>query len=152
LCFAPTLHHGVRAMSMTPQQIELVQSTFRNIEPMSTTAAEIFYKRLFEIEPATAALFKGDIRQQGQNFMQALAVAVGGLSSLSTLVPMIQRLGLRHAGYGVRAEHYESVRQALLWMLALTLQDAYTEEVRSSWSTAYVLIAGVMKEAAYGRP
>lgn len=137
---------------MTLHQIKMVQSTFRSIEPMATMAAEIFYKHLFEIEPTTAALFKGDMKLQGQNFMQVLAVAVGGLSNLSTLVPMIQRLGLRHAGYGVRAEHYESVREALLWMLALTLQDAYTEEVRAAWTTAYVTLAGVMKEAAYGTP
>jgi hemoglobin-like flavoprotein len=100
-------------MSMTPHQIELMQSTFRNIQPMATTAAEIFYKRLFEIEPATIVLFKGDMKRQGRNFMQVLAVAVGGLSNLSALVPIIQQLGLRHAGCGVRAEHYESVRQAL---------------------------------------
>ena len=136
---------------MTLHQINIVQSTFRSIEPMVTMAAGIFYKRLFEIEPTTAALFKGDMKLQGQNFMQVLAVAVGGLSNLSTLVSMIQRLGLRHAGYGVRAEHYESVREALLSMLALTLQDDYTEEVRVAWTTAYAMLAGVMKEAAYGR-
>jgi hemoglobin-like flavoprotein len=139
-------------MSMTPDQIDLVQSTFRAVQPMATTAAGIFYKRLFEIEPAATALFKGDMGRQGHKFMQVLAVAVGGLSNLPTLVPIVQQLGLRHVGYGVRVEHYESVRQALLWMLALTLQDAYTEEVRSAWTTAYVMLAGVMKEAAYGRP
>ena len=139
-------------MSMTPHQIELVQSTFRSVQPMASTAAEIFYKRLFEIEPTATALFKGDMRQQGHKFMQVLAIAAGGLSNLPTLVPIIQQLGLRHVGYGVRAEPYESARQALLWMLALTLQDAYTEEVRSAWTTAFVMLAGVMKEAAYGRP
>ncbi len=139
-------------MSMTPQQIKLVQSTFRSVQPVARTAGELFYKRLFEIAPAANALFKGDINQQGRNFMQVLAVAVGGLSNLSTLVPMIQQLGLRHAGYGVRAEHYDSVRLALLWTLALTLQDAYTEEVRAAWATAYAMLAGVMKEAAYGTP
>ena len=139
-------------MSMTPRQIELVQFSFRSVQPMATTAAEIFYKRLFEIEPTATALFKGDMRRQGHNFMQVLAVTVGGLSNLSTLVPIIQQLGVRHAGYGVRAGHYESVRQALLWMLALILQDAYSEEVRSAWTTAYVMLAGVMKEAAYGTP
>jgi nitric oxide dioxygenase len=139
-------------MSMTPHQIELVQSTFRTVQPMAATAADIFYARLFEIEPTATALFKGDMREQGHKLMQVLAVAVGGLSSLPTLVPIVQQLGVRHVGYGVRAEHYEPVRQALLWMLALTLQDAYTDEVRSAWITAYVMLAGVMKEAAYGSP
>jgi hemoglobin-like flavoprotein len=44
------------------------------------------------------------------------------------------------------------VRQALLRMLALTLQDAYTEEVRSAWSAGNAMLAGIMKEAAYGKP
>ena len=139
-------------MSMTPHQIELVQSTFRSVQPIGTTTAEIFYKRLFEIEPTASALFKGDMKQQGRKFMQVLAVTVGGLANLSPLVPLIQRLGLEHVSYGVRVQHYDSVRQALLWTLALALQDAYTEEVRSAWSTAYAMLAGVMKEAAYGKP
>jgi hemoglobin-like flavoprotein len=139
-------------MSLTPQQVVLVQSTFRTIQPMTATAAELFYKRLFEIEPATATLFKGDMNQQGRRFMQVLAAAVGSLSSMSTLVPIVQRLGLRHAACGVRAEHYDSVQQALLWTLALILQDDYTDDVRSAWATAYAMLAGVMKEAAWGVP
>lgn len=139
-------------MSLTPAQIEIVQSTFRSVQPVSTTAAEIFYKRLFEIDPGTAALFKGSIKEQGQKLMQVLAVAVGGLANVSTLVPIVQQLGLRHAGYGVKPEHYDSVRQALLWTLAMVLQDAYTEEARAAWATAYAMLAGVMKEAAYGTP
>lgn len=139
-------------MSMTPHQIELVQSTFRSVQPVAATAAQLFYKRLFEVEPTAATLFKGGLEQQGRQFMQVLAVAVGGLSNASTLVPVIQQLGLRHATYGVRVEHYDSVRQALLWTLALVLQDAYTDEVRSAWATAYAMLAGVMKEAAWGKP
>lgn len=139
-------------MSLTPRQVELVQASFCSVQPMAATAAELFYKRLFEIEPAAVALFKGDMGQQGRKFMQVLAVAVGSLSSMSTLVPIVQRLGLKHAAYGVRAEHYDSVQQALMWTLALILQDAYTAEVRSAWATAYAMLAGVMKEAAWGVP
>ncbi|MBL0087232.1 MAG: hemin receptor [Ideonella sp.] len=137
---------------MTPHQVELVQSSFCTVQPMAETAAELFYKRLFEIEPATAALFNGDMKLQGRKFMQVLAVAVGSLSSMSTLVPLVQRLGLRHAASGVRPEHYDSVQQALLWTLALILQDEYTTDVRSAWATAYAMLAGVMKEAAWGVP
>jgi nitric oxide dioxygenase len=139
-------------MSLTPQQVALVQSSFRSVQPMSATAAEIFYKRLFEIEPEVSKLFKGDARRQGSEFMQVLAVAVGGLSNVSTLVPMVQQLGLRHAAYGVQARHYDAVRQALLYALAVILQDEYTEEVRAAWATAYATLAGIMKEAAWGAP
>jgi hemoglobin-like flavoprotein len=139
-------------MSLTPQQVVLVQSTFSTVQPMAATAAELFYKRLFEIEPAAAALFKGDMKEQGRRFMQVLAVAVGSLSNIPSLVPIVQQLGLRHANVGVKAEHYDSVQQALLWTLALILQDEYTDAVRSAWATAYAMLAGIMKEAAWGVP
>jgi hemoglobin-like flavoprotein len=138
--------------SITPNQIELVQSSFRIVQPVAGTAAELFYKRLFEIDPALRALFKRDMKEQGQKFIQVLAVAVSGLSNTATLLPVIQQLGVRHIAYGVRPEHYDSLRQALMWTLALVLQDAYTEEVRSAWATAYAMLAGVMKEAAWGVP
>jgi len=139
-------------MSLTPQQIVLVQASFRTVQPMSATAGELFYKRLFEIEPEVAALFKGDVGRQGREFMQVLAVAVGGLSNVTTLVPMVQQLGVRHAAYGVQARHYDAVRQALLYTLAVILQDDYTDDVRAAWATAYAMLAGIMKEAAWGAP
>ena len=139
-------------MSLTSQQIALVQASFRTVQPMSATAGELFYKRLFEIEPEVAALFKGDVGRQGREFMQVLAVAVGGLSNVTTLVPMVQQLGVRHAAYGVQARHYDAVRQALLYTLAVILQDDYTDEVRAAWATAYAMLAGIMKEAAWGAP
>ena len=139
-------------MSLTSQQIALVQTSFRTVQPMSATAGELFYKRLFEIEPEVAALFKGDVGRQGREFMQVLAVAVGGLSNVTTLVPMVQQLGVRHAAYGVQARHYDAVRQALLYTLAVILQDDYTDEVRAAWATAYAMLAGIMKEAAWGAP
>ena len=139
-------------MSLTPQQIAVVQSSFRTVQPMSGTAAELFYKRLFEIEPATEPLFKRGLREQGEHFMRVLALAVGGLSNVPTLAPLVKQLGVRHVAYGVTAAHYDAVRRALLWMLAAILQDRYTDEVREAWSTAYAMLAGIMKEAAWGEP
>lgn len=139
-------------MSITARQTELVQSSFRIVQPMAASTADLFYKKLFEIDASTAVLFKGDIKQQGHKFVQVLAVAVGGLSNMPTLVPIVKQLGVRHVGYGIKAEHYDSVRKALLWALALVLQEAYTDEVREAWATAYAMLAGVMKEAAWGQP
>jgi hemoglobin-like flavoprotein len=139
-------------MSLTQQQVEVLQSSFRILEPLGATAADLFYRRLFELDPSVVPLFKGNMNEQGRKFMQVLAVAVGGMSSLPTLAPVIRQLGARHAIYGVQPQHYESVRDALLWALARVLQDAYTEEVRTTWATAYAALAGVMKEAAWGRP
>jgi hemoglobin-like flavoprotein len=63
-------------------------------------------------------------------------------------VPVVQDLGRRHAGYGVKDEHYASVGAALLWTLEQGLGSAFTPAVRESWTTVYTTLADVMKDAA----
>ena len=100
---------------MTPQQINLVQETFADVKPIAATAAELFYNRLFTLDPALRPLFKGEMGQQGQMLMSMIGSAVGGLRNLEKLAPVVRQLGARHVRYGVRTEHYATVGSALLW-------------------------------------
>jgi len=106
----------------------------------------LFYNRSFEIDPSTEALFKGDMKEQGRKLMQMITAAVNGLNDL--VVPAVQDLGRRHGGYGVRDEHYGSVASALLWTLEQGLGEDFTPEVKTAWTETYMLLAGVMKDAA----
>jgi hemoglobin-like flavoprotein len=133
---------------MTPRQKSLVQSTFAQVAPIAETAAALFYNRLFELDPALRPMFKGSIEEQGRKLMQTLAVAVRGLDDLGALVPAVRALGKRHAGYGVRDEHYETVADALIWTLEAGLGDAFTPEVREAWATVYWILADTMKDSA----
>ena len=49
---------------MTPQQIELVQSSFKKVVPIAGTAADLFYNRLFEIAPEVRSMFPQDLSEQ----------------------------------------------------------------------------------------
>lgn len=133
---------------MEQQQIELVQSSFAKVAPIAGEAAELFYNRLFELDPDLQALFKGDITEQGIKLMSMLKTAVAGLSNIDTLAPAVQELGIRHKGYGVEDSHYDTVGEALLWTLEQGLGDAWNEELKSAWTDTYVLLSGVMKSAA----
>ena len=130
---------------MTPHQKLLVQSSFARVAPIAETAAGLFYAKLFELDPSLRPLFKGDIAEQGRKLMHMLTVAVHGLDHLDRLVPAVKALGQRHAGYGVRDEHYETVAGALLSTLELGLGEAFTREVRGAWVTVYWLLADTMK-------
>ena len=136
---------------MTPEKIELVQSTFRKVMPISATAAELFYGLLFELDPSLKPLFKGDMKVQGQKLMQMIGTAVARLKDLPTLVPVVEALGKKHAGYGVKPEYYDTVGAALLWTLGKGLGDAYTPEANAAWTETYTTLATVMKTAAYGK-
>jgi hemoglobin-like flavoprotein len=133
---------------MTPRQVELVQVSWASVEPIGEVAAEIFYSKLFALDPSLRALFRGDMKEQGRKLMSMIAFAVRGLSRLDTLVPGVQALGRRHAGYGVRDKHYETVATALLWTLHQGLGKAFTDEVREAWATVYGVLATTMKESA----
>jgi hypothetical protein len=54
------------------------------------------------MDPAVRRLFrKTDMAAQRKNLMQTLTVVVKGIDRLDALVPAVQALGRRHAGYGV---------------------------------------------------
>jgi hemoglobin-like flavoprotein len=147
--FRPCLQKKIlRSKPMTNTQIELVQTTFKSVQPIAETAAELFYKRLFEIDPSLRPMFRGDMQEQGRKLMQMLAVAVAGLTRFDQLLPAVEDMGRRHAGYGVRDEHYATVAQALLWTLEQGLGPAFTSEVREAWTTMYVAIATAMQRGA----
>jgi hemoglobin-like flavoprotein len=137
---------------MTPEQIKLVQESFAKVAPISETAAVLFYDRLFEIAPQVQAMFPTDMTEQRRKLMATLAVVVGGLNNLESILPAASALATRHVGYGAKAEHYPVVGLALLWTLEKGLGDAWTPEVAEAWTAAYATLSGFMIHQAYGRP
>ncbi len=133
---------------MTPTQVELVQTSWEKVVPIADTAAELFYGRLFELDPSLKPLFTSDIKEQGKKLMQMISVAVKGLSDLEKIVPAVEELGKRHVGYGVKDEHYDTVGAALLWTLEKGLGDAFTPDVKEAWTETYTVLATTMKNAA----
>jgi hemoglobin-like flavoprotein len=133
---------------VTPERILIVQSTWIKVLPIKDTAAQLFSERLFETDPSLRGLFRGDMRQQGAKFMQAIDAAVNALSPLERIVPLIGQLGRRYADYGVKDHHYDTVGAALLWTLGKGLGAEFTPEAKDAWATVYGVLATAMREAA----
>ena len=134
---------------MSPEQKNLVKSTWAMVVPIADTAAGLFYDRLFAIDTSTRSMFTStNMTEQRKKLMQALAFVINGLDRTEQLLPTIQSLGRNHVRYGVTDKHYDSVGAALLWTLEQGLKDAWTPKVKEAWIAAYTLVAGVMKDAA----
>jgi len=133
---------------MTPRQIALVQESWKRVVPIGDQAAELLYARLFALDPSLERMFKGDMRVQGRKLMAMVSAAVSSLTRLDSIVPVVQALGRRHAGYGVEERHYAVVEEALVWTLEQGLGAGFTKEVEEAWRTAYGLLATTMKAAA----
>ena len=132
---------------MTPNDIALVQNTFRKIGPIADQAAALFYARLFELDPVLRTLFRGDLHEQGHNLMSMMAMAIASLDRPDLIVPALQALGVRHSGYGAIEEHYASIGAALLWTLQKGLGPEFTPAVCSAWTDTYSFLAKTMIEA-----
>ncbi|HET7090540.1 MAG TPA: globin family protein [Anaerolineae bacterium] len=133
---------------MNDTQKLLVRASFEKVLPIANAAAALFYRRLFELDPSLKPLFKGDMREQGRKLMSAIQLVVAGLDRLDKIVPAVQHLGRRHAGYGVKPEHYRTVGAALLWTLEQGLGEAFTPETKDAWIAAYTLLSDTMIAAA----
>jgi hemoglobin-like flavoprotein len=133
---------------MTPENQTLVRESFAAVVPIASQAAALFYDRLFVLDPSLKPLFKGDMAEQGRKLMAMIGTAVANLDRLETIVPAVQDLGRRHAGYGVPLSSYDTVGAALLWTLGQGLGEAFTPAVEAAWTEAYGVLAGVMKDAA----
>jgi hemoglobin-like flavoprotein len=130
---------------MTPRQQNLIQTSFAQVAPIADQAAIIFYDRLFELDPSLRPMFAHtDMPAQRRNLMQTLTVVVKSIDKLEAIVPAVEALGRRHAGYGVQPSHFATVGAALLDTLAIGLGEGFTPEVRDAWATAYGILADVM--------
>ncbi len=133
---------------MSPQQARIVQSTWPKILPNKDAAAQLFYARLFELDPSLKPMFLGDIREQGRKLMLVLDSVVNGLADIERIAAAVRDLGMRHVGYGVQDRHYDTVGAALLWAIERGLGATFTAEVHDAWAAAYRKLAGIMRQAA----
>ena len=126
----------------------LVRASFSLVVPIKDVVADLFYDRLFAVAPELRRLFPNDLSGQKRKLMALLATCVGKLHDLSTLLPVIKSLGVRHVAYGAKTEHYAIVAEALLWALNQGLGRAFTSEIRSAWSKVYEILAATMQVGA----
>lgn len=133
---------------MTPENIALVKTSWQQVLPIQKAAAELFYGRLFELDPSLRPLFRGDMAEQGRKLMTMINTVVMSLDRLGPMLGAIEDLGRRHVAYGVTDAHYDTVGSALLWTLGKGLGEQFTPAVQAAWAQAYDTLASAMKQAA----
>jgi hemoglobin-like flavoprotein len=134
---------------MTENQITQVQRTwkiFRNIKPI--VVGDVFYSKLFMIHPELKKMFPASMDEQYKKLLDMLSLIVARLERLKEVTDDIAALGQRHAGYGVKPEHYEMVGNALLWTLKQGLGSDWTPEVEEAWKSCYAFLSNTMINAS----
>ncbi len=145
---------------ITDSEKDEIRRTWKLVVPIGATAADLFYKRLFELRPEYAELFSGDMAAQKRKLIQMLAFIVKSLdwpesawkdtvSAEEDLVLIVLALGRRHKDlYRIPDESYAVVSEALLWALDYGLGQAFDEAARSAWLHVYQLVSTTMRMGA----
>jgi hemoglobin-like flavoprotein len=141
---------------ITEEDKEHIRRSWKLVIPIAETAADLFYKRLFELKPEYRALFPENMAGQKSKLVRMLAFIVKALdypesawreevSDSEDLLLVLLALGRRHqALYHVPREAYGSVGEALLWTLDYGLGDAFSPPVRAAWTAVYKAVSTTM--------
>ena len=135
---------------MTNRQKALVQESWARAAPQADDLARTFYGRLFELDPSLRRLFKSDMAAQRRKLIATIGPAVDALWDLDAIVPILEALGRRHVGYGVRDAAYATVGAALVWALREHLGPGFTADVEAAWIAVYAILSDTMTGAAAG--
>lgn len=141
---------------LTDEEKKILRETWRLVTPIMDTAGDLFYRRLFELQPGYRQLFSDDMPAQKRKLMSMLAFVVRtsdwaqdawaeDVSRDDDLFLVVLALGRRHALlYKVPEEAFPVVGEALLWTLNMGLGQAFTAEARAAWAKLYALLSATM--------
>lgn len=134
---------------MTPQQVKLVQTSWKQLYPHGEELGQLLYQRMFELDPGIRSLFGADIKGQGNKLVEMLGMIVDALENPRAVFFPLQMLGDTHRErVGITSRDYQTMKKALLWAFAEILQDDFTEELESAWAEAYALITQPMMQGS----
>ena len=94
--------------------VEIIRTSFALVEPRAEELGRYFYATLFSQAPETRALFPVNMEVQRSRLLRALVHVVQMVDQPDELVPFLEQLGRDHRKFGVFAEHYDAVGDALL--------------------------------------
>jgi hemoglobin-like flavoprotein len=142
---------------LSDEEKTAIKDSWRLVVPIGETAADLFYKRLFELRPDYRKLFPDDIKAQKRKLVVMLAFVVKSLdwpdaawretvAEEDDLCLVMLALGRRHSDlYRIPDESYQVVGEALLWTLDYALGKRFDGPTRAAWTRVYHLVAMTMK-------
>lgn len=152
-------------------QMTTVQMSWETVKGLGTDkVGEAFYQKFFKLEPESIQLFPLRVRQRYRDWadeeeepevlsasldspalrklwakvVDAVGSAVAGLHDFNRLVPMLQQLGMRHVGYGLKPEYWRLAEKVLVEVLQEGLGDQFTKEVEMAWVMVYGFMTATM--------
>lgn len=120
---------------LTAKQKRLIRDSFAKLEPARDLVAQLFFLKLFRLDPSLRKRFGGPVETQARKFAAGMKLTVISLGHQDGLMPTLKLLGARHRQIGIRPRHYRTMSRALVWTLEQSLEKRFTRETKEAWNT-----------------
>jgi hemoglobin-like flavoprotein len=120
---------------LTVKQKRLIRLSFLRIEPALGLVAQLFFLKLFRLDPSLRKKFAGPVETQARKFAAATKLAMILLGHEDGLAPTLKLLGARHRQIGIRSRHYRTMSRALVWTLEQSLEKSFDRDTKDAWNT-----------------
>lgn len=127
--------------------VDRLRETYARLAHGPGGFVDIFYRKLFESAPEVRPMFRDDPNSRAGKLRAALDLVVQNLDRPSETAAVLAAMGQRHAGYGVRAEHYELVVTLLVDAMRESLGEEASEDRLEEWREALRLVGAQMLAA-----
>ena len=115
------------------------------IEKQPDQFVDIFYDRLFDIDPSIIKLFKRGTSAHSIKLMKTIGQAVDMIERPNSFNYLFTQLGNRHVEYGIEHPHYRSFRKALIQTLEEIIGSQFGDELRLAWEKVYEQMVAIME-------
>ena len=120
---------------LTAEQKRLIRVSFLKVEPALELVAQLFYLKLFRLDPSLRKKLAGPVDVQARKFAAGAKLAMISLGHEDGLAPTLKLLGTRHRQMGIRTRHYRTMSRALVWTLERSLDKAFDRDTKDAWNT-----------------
>lgn len=134
----------VKDTQLTAEQKRLIRVSFLRVEPALDLVAQLFFLKLFRLDPSLRKKFDGPIEVQAKKFAAGAKLAMISLGHEDGLAPTLKLLGTRHRQMGIRTRHYRTISRALVWTLERSLDKAFDRDTKDAWNTLLAQFTKVM--------
>ncbi|MBL4613411.1 MAG: hypothetical protein JKY27_00845 [Magnetovibrio sp.] len=136
---------------MTPDQAELVQRSFAELSGNEPAFVKATLVGMAGLNPGVSALLASTSGDVEAKVGKGLRHVIESLHVIDTIADYVAGVGEALSDQGVQDAHYAVFSQAMMQSLKETLGDACTAQVSEAWESSWMMLSGIMREAAMCR-
>ncbi|HXG78856.1 MAG TPA: globin domain-containing protein [Methyloceanibacter sp.] len=135
---------GAGEILLTPAQKRLIHQSFVKLEPALELVGQLFFLKLYRLDPALRERFGSDPKKLGRKFMAAAKLTVIALKYDDCLAPTLRLLGVRQRMLGMKVRDYRLMGKAWTWTLERSLEKQLTRQTKDAWTSLITQVSRLL--------